>query len=159
HVVNATAGSTNLPFGARLRLMNTPAVNAIINTLGPQAQVIAHAMQHYGLVLADIGSAMDVTGSSASVDASNTINYTWNMNDVLGLSALTASSFEVVDLTPQVTGLSATSGSPGSTIIVTGQNFSGAAGHLTVFFGNTPVSSATVLDDSHLTAVVPAGTG
>src|SRR5207302_10522205 len=65
HVVNTSSGSTKLPFGARLRLMNTPAVNAKISTLGPQAQIIAHAMQQYGLVLADIGSAMYVTGTSA----------------------------------------------------------------------------------------------
>src|SRR5262249_47589908 len=83
HVVSDPFGSTNLPFGARLRLMNTPAVNAVINSLGPEAQIIAHAMQQYGLVLADIGSAMYVTGSSASQDANNNISLTWNMNDVL----------------------------------------------------------------------------
>src|SRR4051794_34311499 len=53
HVVNVSSGSTKLPFGSRLRLLNTPAVNTVISTLGPQAQVVAHAMQQYGLVLAD----------------------------------------------------------------------------------------------------------
>src|SRR5262249_2670558 len=102
HVVSTSAGATKLPFGARLRLMNTPAVNSIINGLGAEAQIIAHAMQQYGLVLADIGSAMYVTGTSAAQDANNNISLTWNMNDVLGLSALHAGDFEVVDLTPQV---------------------------------------------------------
>ena len=64
-----------------------------------------------------------------------------------------------MNLTPVVTGLSATSGAAGSTITVTGSNFSGAAGHLQVLFGTTAATNVTVLDDSHVTAVVPAGTG
>ena len=39
HVVGVSPGSNNLPLGARLRLMNTPAVNAVIGTLGPQARM------------------------------------------------------------------------------------------------------------------------
>jgi hypothetical protein len=159
HVAGSNASSTNLPMGARLRLMNTPAVNAVVATMGPEAQIIATAMQQYGLVLADIGSPMYVSGASASVNASNAINFTWNMNDVLGLHALTAGDFQVVDLTPVVSGLSMHSGSAGSTVTITGQNFSGAAGHLSVLFGNTPASNVTVVDDAHVTAVVPNGSG
>lgn len=156
HVVSASSGSTKLPFGARLRLLNTSAVNAVISTLGPEAKIVAHAMQQYGLVLADIGSAMYVTGASAAVGANTSINFTWNMNDVLGLSSLTAGDFPVVDLTPRVTGLSASSGSAGNSITVIGQNFSGAAGHLSVFFGSTAATPVTFVDDSHITAVVPS---
>jgi hypothetical protein len=159
HMVSDSSGANKLPFGARLRLMNTPAVNNLINNLGPQAEVIARAMQHYGLMLADIGSAMYVTGTSASQDSNNYVNFTWNMNDVLGLSSLTAADFQVVDLTPQVTGLSANNGAAGNTITVSGQNFSGAAGHLMVFFGSNAASSVTYVDDGHLTAVVPNGSG
>ena len=65
----------------------------------------------------------------------------------------------MVNLTPVVTGLSATSGSAGSTITITGQNFSGAAGHLSVFFGSTAASSVTFVSDSQITAVVPSGAG
>ncbi|HLN29925.1 MAG TPA: IPT/TIG domain-containing protein [Gemmataceae bacterium] len=139
--------------------MNTPAVNSVISTLGPEAQIIAHAMQQYGLVLADIGSPMYVTGTSAAEDANNNIQFTWNMNDVLGLRALTAGDFQVVNLTPKVTALSVTSGSAGSTLAVIGQNFSGAAGHLAVFFGNTAATSVTFVDDSHISAVIPNGSG
>jgi hypothetical protein len=159
HVVSVSSGSTRLPFGARLRLMNTPAVNTVINGLGPQAQIIAYAMQQYGLVLADIGSAMYVTGTSASEDANNSINQVWNMTDVLGLRGITAGMFDVVNLTPQVTGLSVNNGAAGNTITVIGQNFSGAAGHLTVKFGAVVSTSVTYLDDSHITAVVPNGSG
>ena len=43
---------------------------------------IATAMQQYGLILADIGSAMYVTGSSASENASNGIGLRWNLDDI-----------------------------------------------------------------------------
>jgi autotransporter-associated beta strand protein len=51
------------------------------------------------------------------------------------------------------------SGSVGTQVTVIGQNFSGAAGRLQVFFGNMPSMSVTVVDDSHVLAVVPAGSG
>ncbi len=159
HMVSDSSGANKLPFGARLRLEDTPAVNTAIAAMGPEAQIIAHAMQQYGLVLADIGSAMYVTGSSAAQDANNDISLTWNMDDVLGLEALTASDFQVVNLTPVVTGLSATSGAAGNAITINGQNFSGSAGHLAVFFGSTPATSVTYVSDTQITAIVPSGSG
>ena len=160
HVVNDSSGATKLPLGARLRLANTPAINAQIAAMGPEAQIIATAMQQYGLVLADIGSAMYVTGTSASQDANNNINLTWNMDDVLGLEGLTAGDFQVVNLTPVVTGLSASSGSAGNTIIINGQNFSGAAGNLSVFFGTTAGHDRSPISVTRKSAaVVPSGTG
>ena len=142
-----------------MRLANTPAIDAQIAAMGPEAQIIATAMQQYGLVLADIGSAMYVTGTSASQDANNNIDLTWNMDDVLGLEGLTAGDFQVVNLTPVVTGLSASSGSAGNTILINGQNFSGAAGNLSVFFGTTAATSVTYISDTQISAVVPSGTG
>jgi len=159
HVVSESSGATRLPLGSRLRLANTPAIDAQINAMGPEAKIIATAMQQYGLVLADIGSAMYVTGTSAAQDANNNIDLTWNMDDVLGLTALTASDFQVVNLTPVVTGLNANSGSAGNTIVINGQNFSGSAGHLAVFFGTAAATSVTYISDSQISAVVPSGTG
>jgi hypothetical protein len=164
HMVSTSQGANNLPLGGRLRLENTPAVNALISSMPPESQVIARAMQQYGLILADIGSAMYVTGSSATVDNvdSPNIDLTWDLNDIFasnGLKALTAGDFQVVNLTPVVTGLSAASGAPGSTITINGQNFSGAAGHLSVYFGTTASSSVTFVSDSQITAVVPSGVG
>ena len=164
HMVHETQASNKLPFGARLRLANTTAVNMLINNMPPESQIVARAMQQYGLIVADIGSAMYVTGASSTVDNvdSPTSKLTWNTNDIFatnGLEKLTAGDFEVVDMTPRVAGLSATKGTPGNTITVTGQNFSGAAGHLTVFFGGTAASSATVVSDSQINAVVPNGSG
>jgi hypothetical protein len=115
------------------------------------------------VIVADNGSNFFATGASYSVDANNNFALTWNDSDIQdsthGLKSLTFSDFEVVDLTPVVTGLSASSGSSGSTITITGANFSGAAGHLQVLFGGNAAPNVTVIDDSHVTAVVPAGTG
>jgi hypothetical protein len=164
HMVSTSQGANNLPLGGRLRLANTPAIDTLISNMPPESQIIARAMQQYGLIVADIGSAMYVTGSSATVDTADTPNLdlTWNLNDIFasnGLEALNPGDFQVVNLTPVVTGLSATSGSAGSTITITGQNFSGAAGHLSVFFGSSAASSASFVNDSQITAVVPNGTG
>src|SRR5262249_52662991 len=137
-------------------------IDALISNMPPESQAVARAMQQYGLIVADIGSAMYVSGASASVDANNSINFTWDLNDIFasnGLEALNAGDFQVVDLTPRVTGLSASSGTPGNTITITGQNFSGAAGHLSVFFGTTAATNVNVVSDTQITATVPNGTG
>src|SRR2546430_1468511 len=120
-------------------------------------------MKDCGMVLADNGSNFFFSGASSAVDASNQLTLTWNDNDIQdtlhGLKSLHFSDFEVVDLTPAVTGLSTPSGAAGTSLTVTGQNFAGAAGRLQVIFGGTPAASVTVVDDSHVVAVVPAGSG
>ncbi|HEX3627911.1 MAG TPA: IPT/TIG domain-containing protein [Verrucomicrobiae bacterium] len=154
--------SGNLPFGARMRLKNNATVNSLIATMGPESQVVAHAMQQYGLILADGGSAMYVTGASAAMNATNGISLVWNMNDILaGLEQLRASNFDVVNLTPAVTNLSRSSGAAGTILTIEGYNFSGAAGHISVFFGatNAPGAAPVVLSDSQISVTVPAGSG
>jgi hypothetical protein len=157
-VNNHPPGSTNLPMGARLRLKDTTAVDNLIATMGPEAKVVAKAMQQYGLILADIGSSMFVSGASATPDANNNIQFVWDMDDVdSGLEQLTAGDFDVVDLTPRITGIS--QGGTGSTVTITGQNFSGAAGHISVFFGNNLATNVVVVNDTTITCQVPAGSG
>ncbi len=160
HAITVSPPASDLlPMGGRLRLKDTTAVNNIIATMGPEAQVVARAMQQYGLILADDGSSMFITGSSASVDANNDISLTWDISDILTLEDLSAKNFQVVNLTPTVTGLSESTGTGGDTITITGQNFSGAAGNLSVFFGTTAATSVTYVSDTEITAVVPNGTG
>lgn len=147
------------PMGARFRLK----ASVDISQLDPQAKIVAQALKDYGLIVADNGSNFYITGASYSVNANNGEALTWNDDDVQdtlhGLKSLTFSQFELVDLTPVVTGLSTSSGSAGTTVTVTGQNFSGASGHLKVLFGSTAATLVSVIDDGHLTAVAPAGTG
>jgi protocatechuate 3,4-dioxygenase beta subunit len=164
HMISVSQGPDNVPLGTRLRLANTPAIDALIANMPPESQILATAMQQYGLVVADVGSAMYVSGASATIDTVDTpnLNLTWDLTDIFagnGLESLTAGDFEVVNLTPVVTGLSAASGSAGNTILVNGQNFSGAAGNLSAYFGTTASSSVTVLSDTQLAVVVPNGSG
>jgi hypothetical protein len=84
HVAGSTTGA--LPMGARLRLK--PSRN--LSTFTPEVQRIFRAMQRYGVIVADNGSDMYVSG---------TYDTRWN-NDVLNpaFGALTASDFEVISL-------------------------------------------------------------
>jgi hypothetical protein len=147
------------PMGARFRLK----ASVDISQLNPEARVIAQAMKDYGMIVADNGSNFFFSGASYSVNAANQQTLTWNDNDIQdtvhGLKSLHFSDFEVVDTTPVVTGLTTHTGPAGTSVTVVGHNFSGAAGHIQVFFGSTPATSVTVFDDSHVVAVAPAGSG
>jgi hypothetical protein len=151
--------TTQVPLGAHFRLK----ASVDISTLNPESRVIAQALKDYGAIVADSGSNFNLLGSSYSVDANGNFGLTWNDSDlqdpVHGLSSLNFSDFEMVDLTPVVTGLSATTGFAGTSVTITGQNFAGAAGNLFVFFGDTPAGVATVVDDSHAIVDIPSGSG
>src|SRR5262249_5385461 len=97
HMVSVSQGAANVPLGTRLRLANTPAINTLIANMPPQSQIIATAMQQYGLIVADIGSAMYVSGASAAVDANNNLAQVWDLNDIFaanGLEAIKAGDFQ-----------------------------------------------------------------
>ncbi len=82
HRAGSTAGA--LPMGARLRLK----ASRNLSTFTPEVQKIFRAMQRYGLIVADNGSDLYVSG---------TYDTRWN-NDVLNpaFRALTANDFEVI---------------------------------------------------------------
>ena len=76
---------SSLPMGAKLRL------KALFNitTFSPEVQVILKAMKTYGIILADIGSDMYITGSPDS---------RWNDTDLSAIKNVKASDFEVVKM-------------------------------------------------------------
>jgi hypothetical protein len=84
HKAGSSAGA--LPMGARLRLKSTKSLSSFT----PDVQRIFRAMQRYGLIVADNGTDMYVTG---------TLDPRWN-NDVLNpaFGSLSASDFDVVQL-------------------------------------------------------------
>jgi hypothetical protein len=86
HRAGLTSGA--LPMGARLRLKASVDVNQ--RTADPNARKIFRAMQKYGLIVADNGSDMYITG---------TYDTRWD-NGILNpaFAALTASDFEVIQL-------------------------------------------------------------
>lgn len=81
---DARNSSNPLPMGLRVRLKAT----ANLSGLRPQALAIAHAMQKYGLILADNGSNWYISGAS---------DPNFDDNDLRTLNTLHGSDFEVVD--------------------------------------------------------------
>lgn len=90
HYAANTSDPTAPPMGMRLRLKSSYDISGFSS----QMQVILTAMQHYGLILADNGSALFVTGVSDS---------RWG-SDLDSLKTVPASAFEVVQMTPVYTG-------------------------------------------------------
>jgi hypothetical protein len=83
HKVNSGGGQYSLPFGARIRLK----ANFNISTYSATNQIILRAMKKYGLILADIGSNLYITGSP---------DERWNNDDLRKLGQLHGSDFEAV---------------------------------------------------------------
>ncbi|HTR29664.1 MAG TPA: hypothetical protein VMH27_10365 [Puia sp.] len=83
HDVSSTGGQYSLPFGAKIRLKAS--VN--ISMYSADVQIILKAMKKYGLILADIGSDMYVSGAPDD---------RWNNDDLANLGKIKASDFEVI---------------------------------------------------------------
>jgi hypothetical protein len=83
HKVSSTGGQYSLPFGARIKLR----ANFDISTFSSRNQIILKAMKKYGLMLADIGSNMYISGAPDD---------RWNNDELRELLQVKASDFEVV---------------------------------------------------------------
>jgi hypothetical protein len=83
HKVNSSGGQNSLPFGGRLRLK----ASFDISGYSSKNQVILSAMKKYGLMLADIGSNMYISGAP---------DERWSNEELRALLQVKASDFEVV---------------------------------------------------------------
>lgn len=83
HKVSSGGGQYSLPFGARIRLK----ASFNISSYSAANQVILRAMKKYGLILADIGSNLYISGAPDS---------RWKNDDLRKLGQLRGSDFEVV---------------------------------------------------------------
>lgn len=83
HKVNGTGGTYGLPFGARLRLRS----NFDISAYPASVKVILLAMKKYGIILADVGSNLYITGAPDD---------RWNNDELRSLGNVKGSDFEVV---------------------------------------------------------------
>ena len=116
---NATTSTATYapPLGARLRLKAS--VDVTQRSSNPNMQKIFRAMQKYGLIIADNGSDMYITG---------TYNANWN-NDILNpaFASLTASDFEVIQLgyNPTVSAAALSSVSLNPSAVIGGQSATG----------------------------------
>jgi hypothetical protein len=142
------AGSTSgaLPMGARLRLKAN--IDVTQRTSDPNMQKIFRAMQKYGLIVADNGSDMYITG---------TYDTLWN-NDILNpaFSSLTANDFEVIQLgyNPAPVGPAALNSVSVSPATVTGGQSATGTVNLT---GAAPANGAAVsLTSANPAASVPS---
>ena len=97
HWAGNTSDPTAPPMGMRLRLKS----NYDISGFSTQMQVILTTMKKYGLILADNGSALYVTGASDS---------RWG-SDLDSLKTVPASAFEVVQMNPVYTSANYPTGS------------------------------------------------
>jgi hypothetical protein len=78
------------PMGMRMRLQ----ASFDISGFPPQSQVILAALQKYGMILADNGSAIFITGAPDS---------RWDNNDLASLKTVPASAFDVILISPLYT--------------------------------------------------------
>ncbi|HZE84787.1 MAG TPA: hypothetical protein VE035_10770 [Puia sp.] len=83
HEGNGTGGAGALPFGAKIRLK----ANFDISSFPLHCQIILKAMKKYGLILADIGSNMYISGAP---------DERWNNDELQQLGNVKASDFEVI---------------------------------------------------------------
>lgn len=79
------------PMGLRVRLK----ASVDIGGFGPQSRVILAALQQYGMLLADNGSAWYITGAPDS---------RWDDDELHGLGGISGADFEVVDTSGFVNG-------------------------------------------------------
>ncbi len=85
HLVSGSQSDELLPFGGRLRLRADYDISGFSET----NQIILQAMKTYGLILADVGSDMFISG--APHDG-------WDNDDLRNLRDVTVDNFEVIEL-------------------------------------------------------------
>jgi len=90
HWASTTSNANALPMGARLRLK----AGFDVSTFSATNQVILNAMKKYGLIMADNGSSMYISG---------TPDDRWNNDDLHNLGLVTASDFDVMQISPLYT--------------------------------------------------------
>ena len=112
------ANSTNslaAPMGMRMRLK----ASFDISGFSTANQVILSALKKYGMIMADNGSSMYISGAP---------NDNWNNDDLHNLTSLTASDFEVIQMTPVYTSANIPQGSAPAIASFTASSQSVSAG-------------------------------
>jgi hypothetical protein len=112
----ATSTNANAaPMGMRLRLK----ASFDISTYSATNQVILTALQKYGMIMADNGSSMFISGAPDS---------RWNNDDLHNLDGVTAADFDVVQMDPIYTSANIPTGAAPSISSFTASSQSVSAG-------------------------------
>lgn len=136
-----------------------PTITSFAPTAGvPGTSVVITGTNLTGATSLLIGS---VPVTSFTIDSATQITATIPAGAVTGVFTVTtpggpgssATSF-TVNLLPTITGFVPTSGSVGSTVVITGTNFVGVT---SVDIGSTPMTSFTVNSATQITATIPVG--
>jgi hypothetical protein len=90
HIASTTSNANAAPMGMRLRLKSS----FDVSSYSAADQVILNAMKKYGLIMADNGSSMYISGAPDT---------RWNNSDLHLLGAVTTSDFDVIQMTPLYT--------------------------------------------------------
>jgi hypothetical protein len=90
HIASTTSNANAAPMGMRLRLKSS----VDISGYSAANQVILNAMKKYGLIMADNGSSMYISGAPDD---------RWNNSDLHLLGGITTAEFEVMQMTPLYT--------------------------------------------------------
>ena len=90
HWAATTSNASAPPMGTRLRLK----ANFNVSGFSASNQVILNAMKKYGLILADNGSSMYISGVPDD---------RWNNSDLHNLGSVTAADFDVLQISPLYT--------------------------------------------------------
>ena len=127
HWASNSSSSNAPPMGMRLRLK----AGYDISGFSTNVQVILSAMKKYGLIMADNGSAMYISGAPDS---------RWDNDDLHNLSQVPASAFEVVQMNPIYVASNVPQGTAPAIASFTATASSGAGSSVTLSWN---VSNAT----------------
>jgi hypothetical protein len=96
HAASSTTTANLLPEGARLRLRSS--VN--VSSFSAINQAILNGLKNFGMILADNGSDFFFIGDT---------DPNWNDSDLGNLKTITASDFDVIQMTPEYKGMDSSS--------------------------------------------------
>jgi len=116
HWASSNTNADAPPMGMRLRLK----ASFDISGFSPENQVILTTLKKYGMILADNGSAIFISGAP---------DHRWNNDDLGNLKTITASNFEVVLMDPVYTNSNVPTGPPPAINSFTANHKSIFAGH------------------------------
>jgi hypothetical protein len=115
HFASTTSNANAAPMGMKLRLKS----NFNVSGFSAANQVILKAMKKYGLIMADNGSSMYISGAP---------DERWDNNDLHNLGSVKASDFEVVQMSPVYTAANLPTGTAPTISQFTANSVSVAAG-------------------------------
>ncbi len=132
HAAGNSSDSRAVPMGARFRLK----ANFDVSGFSAKNQVILNAMKKYGLIMADNGSSMYLSGAPDD---------RWDNDDLHELGQVTAGNFELLQMTPVYTDNSAPTGAAPSIASFTASSTSVSSGTPVTLSWQTTAASYVIV--------------